>query len=881
MSTKKHSTIYRKDYQVPVFLVNELHLDCILSDKDCVVHAKTAFQKNPDSQETSGDLFLHGQELELLSIAVDGVELSSDKYQQTEDGVMLSGMPDAFMLELSTRIYPDKNTALEGLYRSSGNFCTQCEAEGFRKITYYLDRPDVMARFITRIEAAKTSCPVLLSNGNLVEEGDLEEGRHFAVWEDPFPKPCYLFALVAGDLVSLNDSFVTMSGRKIDLKIFVEKRNRNKCGHAMTSLKKSMQWDEEKFGLEYDLDRYMIVAVDDFNMGAMENKGLNVFNSKYVLASKDTATDQDYLGIEGVIGHEYFHNWTGNRVTCRDWFQLSLKEGLTVFRDQEFSSDMNSRAIQRIDDVRVLRNFQFREDAGPMAHPVRPDSFVEINNFYTVTIYNKGAEVIRMMHTLLGAENFRKGMNLYFERHDGQAVTCDDFVSAMADASGVDFEQFKLWYSQSGTPELQIEENWNNNSGKYTLEIVQTCPSTPDQLQKSKKPFHIPLCFGLLDSAGQDINPGKSLLHLRSERESYSFENLPERPVLSLLRGFSAPVKIMPWQDREQLAFLMANDSDPFNRWDAAFRLSEAVILEITQSLQKGESPALDPLFVEAVKRILTDQKSDKSLLGMALSLPEENYLAQQMAVIDPDNLHEGRNFVRQELCSFLHDEFRQIWKENRDQGDYELTPEAMGQRRLKNVCLSYLLAGKAPEQTDVELALRQYHDGQNMTDTVAVLAALSNCDIPERLKLLEHFYEKWKDDVLVMDKWLTLQATSSLPGTLASVQELMKHPAFSITNPNKVRSLIGAFGSNHVCFHRDNGEGYCFLAEQILALDSRNPQIASRLTTPFSTWKRYDGARQVLMKKQLQRIADKKGLSGDVSEMVRRSLHVCFFPNS
>ena len=554
MSTRKHSTIYRKDYQVPDFLINELHLDFILSDKDCVVHAKTVFQKNPDSQVTSGDLFLHGQGLELLNIAVDGVELSSDNYQLTNDGVILPGMSDTFILDLSTRIYPDKNTELEGLYRSSGNFCTQCEAEGFRKITYYLDRPDVMARFTTRIEASKTSCPVLLSNGNLVEEGDLEEGRHFVIWEDPFPKPSYLFALVAGDLVSLNDSFETMSGREIDLKIFVEKRNRNKCGHAMTSLKKSMQWDEEKFGLEYDLDMYMIVAVDDFNMGAMENKGLNVFNSKYVLASKETATDQDYLGIEGVIGHEYFHNWTGNRVTCRDWFQLSLKEGLTVFRDQEFSSDMNSRAIQRIEDVRVLRNFQFREDAGPMAHPVRPDSFVEINNFYTVTIYNKGAEVIRMMHTLLGAENFRKGMDLYFKRHDGQAVTCDDFVSAIADASGVDLEQFKLWHSQSGTPELQIEEHWNSNSGEYRLEIAQTCPSTPGQLQENKKAFHIPLCFGLLDSAGKDMNPGKDVLHFRSERESYSFENLPEKPVLSLLRGFSAPVKIMPWQDREQLA---------------------------------------------------------------------------------------------------------------------------------------------------------------------------------------------------------------------------------------------------------------------------------------------------------------------------------------
>jgi aminopeptidase N len=605
----------------------------------------------------------------------------------------------------------------------------------------------------------------------------------------------------------------------------------------------------------------------------MENKGLNIFNSKYVLASQVTATDQDYLGIEGVIGHEYFHNWTGNRVTCRDWFQLSLKEGLTVFRDQEFSSDMNSRAIQRIDDVRILRSFQFREDAGPMAHPVRPDSYVEINNFYTVTVYNKGAEVIRMMHTLLGAEKFRKGMDLYFERHDGHAVTCDDFVSAMASASEVDLDQFKLWYSQSGTPELQVEEKWDESSKEYNLKISQTCPSTPDQSQENKNAFHIPLRFGLLDASGKDMSIGNSLLELCKEEESFSFKDLSEKPVVSLLRGFSAPVKLKPWQDRNQLAFLMANDSDSFNRWDAAFRLSESVILEVTTALQNNETPLLDPLFIAAVKKILDDKKSDKSLLGMALSLPEETYLAQQMGVIDPDNLHKGRKFVRQELCNSLETEFRKVWNKNRDQGEYELTPEAMGQRRLKNVCLSYLLSRETPVQADVQLALEQYHDGQNMTDTIAVLAALCNCDIPERLELLDHFYDKWKDDVLVMDKWLILQATASLPATLESVKGLMNHPAFSIKNPNKIRSLIGAFGSNHVRFHDSNGEGYKFLADQILELDSRNPQIASRLTTPFLTWKRYDEARQVLMKEQLQRIADKEGLSGDVFEMVRRSL--------
>ncbi len=566
MSEKQHSTIYRKDYQVPGFLINQLDLDFRLGQESCVVNAKSRIKRNVSAAENDRDLFLNGDSLELLSVAINGQNLLSNQYHLDEKGLTLLQVPDRFVLEVSTRVFPDKNTALEGLYRSSGNFCTQCEAEGFRKITFYLDRPDVMARFTTRIEADRESCPVLLSNGNLVDTGDAGGGRHFALWDDPFPKPCYLFALVAGDLVCIKDKFVTMSGRTIDLHIYVESGNLDKCEHAIVSLQKSMAWDEEVFGLEYDLDTYMIVAVDDVNMGAMENKGLNIFNSKYVLASKETATDQDYLGMEGVIAHEYFHNWTGNRVTCRDWFQLSLKEGLTVFRDQEFSSDMNSRPVQRIEDVRVLRSFQFREDAGPMAHPVRPDSYVEINNFYTVTVYNKGAEVIRMIHTLLGIDNFRKGMDLYFQRHDGQAVTCDDFVAAMADASGVDLDQFKYWYSQSGTPALTVTEQWQEKDGKYRLTIRQSCPSTPSQSSFSKKAFHIPVRFGLLDSKGHDIDVGMTLLELKEKEQTFDFENLPEKPVLSLLRDFSAPVKVAPWQHREQLAFLMANDSDPFNR---------------------------------------------------------------------------------------------------------------------------------------------------------------------------------------------------------------------------------------------------------------------------------------------------------------------------
>ncbi len=870
MTETAHSTIYRKDYQVPPYLIDEINLTFILTDKECVVRALSSLRKN-DAYQGAAPLILDGQELELLSLAIDDQELSPDAYVKDKDGLTIHETPDRFVLETTTKIYPDANTALEGLYRSSGNFCTQCEAEGFRKITYYLDRPDVMARFTTRIEADKESCPVLLSNGNLLEEGGLSGGRHYAVWQDPFPKPCYLFALVAGDLVFIQDTFCTRSGRNIDLRIYVQARNREKCDHAMRSLKKAMQWDEEVFGLEYDLDTFMIVAVDDFNMGAMENKGLNVFNSKYVLASKETATDQDYLGIEGVIAHEYFHNWTGNRVTCRDWFQLSLKEGLTVFRDQEFSADMNSRAVQRIDDVRILRNFQFREDSGPMAHPVRPDSYVEINNFYTVTVYNKGAEVIRMMHTLLGAENFRKGMDLYFARHDGQAVTCDDFAAAMADASAVDLDQFKLWYSQSGTPLLQVKEDWNQGEEEYTLKIRQSCPPTPGQ--ESKKPFHIPVAFGLLDRSGKDISLASNLLELRQEEETFTFKGFQEQPMLSFLRGYTSPVKADTGQGREQLAFLMAHDNDPFNRWDAALRLSGSIILELTAKRERGESLALDPLFVDAVGKILGDTETDRSLLAMALTLPEESYLAQQMDIVDPDNLHLARKFVRQELAATLQEEFRATRDANREQGDYGLSPEQMGRRSLKNVCLSYLLSGDQPAQEDVVLALAQYEKGGNMTDVIAVLAALSHCAIAERQELLDNFYEKWKTDGLVMDKWLILQATSSLPQTLESVRALMDHPAFSLANPNKVRSLIGAFGSNHVRFHSDDGEGYRFLADQILTLDSRNPQIASRLTTPFATWKRYDQKRQELMQAQLQRIAAKDGLSGDVFEMVRRSL--------
>ncbi len=864
MSESLHKTIFRKDYKVPPFLIDEVLLTFSLEETFCVVTAESKYFRNPKSDEISTELFLDGENLELVELSVDGEKLDEQNYKIDANGLTLLHVPDSFVLKIKTKIFPDSNTALEGLYRTSGNFCTQCEAQGFRKITYYLDRPDVMARFTTRIEGDVKNCPVLLSNGNKIEEGELPGNRHFAVWQDPFPKPSYLFALVGGDLVCIEDTFTTKSGREIDLHIFVESQNSEKCGHAMRSLQKSMQWDEEVYGLEYDLDTYMIVAVDDFNMGAMENKGLNVFNSKYVLASKETATDQDYLGVEGVIAHEYFHNWTGNRVTCRDWFQLSLKEGLTVFRDQEFSSDMNSRAVQRIDDVRILRNFQFREDAGPMAHPVRPDSYVEINNFYTVTVYNKGAEVIRMMHTLMGVEKFRKGIDLYFERHDGQAVTCDDFVSAMADASGINLEQFSLWYSQPGTPVITVEEDWDAEKKEYTLRLSQ---------DSSGSPFHIPVAIGLVDSKGNDMEIEQDLLELRDERQVFCFKGITEKPSLSLFRGFSAPVKINPWQSREQLAFLMGHDTDPFNRWDASFSLSESVILELAKEQQEGKKLLLDSQFVEAVKNILRDKETDKSLLAMALSLPEESYLAQQMDIIDPDALHHARQFVRQELARLCAEDLQAVWRANNTHEKYALTPQAMGQRRLKNVCLVLLLAADAPHEDDVALAKKQYYEATNMTDCIAALSAFVQSSLPVRDELLDDFYRKWKSDQLVMDKWLILQASRGASSTLASVKDLMAHPAFSITNPNKIRSLIGAFGGNHFCFHAANGEGYEFLADQIIRLDSSNPQIASRLTTPFAAWKRYDTNRQELIKAQLQRILSKEGLSGDVFEMVKRSL--------
>ncbi len=867
--------IYRKDYAVFDYTIEHLHLKFELFEEQTIVTAHAEYKKNPLSKNDNPPLLLFGEKLELVSISMDGADLSTHRYRVDDKTLRLSDPPATFTLTTVTRINPAKNTALEGLYRSSGNYCTQCEAEGFRTITYYPDRPDVLTRFTTRIEADRQTCPILLSNGNLQESGKLDGNRHFTVWQDPFPKPCYLFALVAGRFVSLEDEFVTRSGKTVSLKIFVEGRNKGKCRHAMDSLKKAMRWDEQVYGLEYDLDTFMIVAVDDFNMGAMENKGLNVFNAKYVLSSPETATDQDYLGIEGVIAHEYFHNWTGNRVTCRDWFQLSLKEGLTVFRDQEFSSDMNSSAVQRIDDVRQLKNFQFKEDAGPMAHPVRPDCYMEINNFYTATVYNKGAEVIRMMHTLLGKEKFRRGMDLYFVRHDGQAVTCDDFVAAMRDASGIDLGQFQNWYSQAGTPFLQVQGLWREKEEEYRLVVKQsltdTLGLTPPQ------PFHIPLAVGLLGANRADLlekeHEGTSTLQLRESEQTFVFRGIKEQPIVSFLRDFSAPVRVAPFQSREQLAFLMRHDSNLFNRWDASARLAGEVILEVAGQLRQNLQPSLDEHYAAAVFHSLRREVKDPALLALSLSLPPETTLAQDMEIIDPDSLHGARQLVKSQLARQNVPAFMEMYLNNWEKGRYSLSSQAMGRRSLKNVALAYLMALDPLPEEHLALCAEQYRSATNMTDCIAALANLINVDHAIRQEVLADFYNKWVGDPLVLDKWFTLQALSTLPNTLNNVALLTDNPSFSIENPNKVRALIGAFcANNHVRFHEKTGAGYTFLADRILELNIINPQIAARLVAPLIHWKRYDMERQRLMCGQLERIANMQNLSRDVYEIVDKS---------
>jgi aminopeptidase N len=871
-------TIYLKDYTVPDYLIHSVALNFSLDDENTLVSSRLTLSRNPASQSKDSALTLSGENLKLIRIALDdGDDLSQNHYLQTQDTLVIHDVPQQqrFVLTIENAINPKANTALEGLYLSNGLLCTQCEAEGFRKITYFLDRPDVMTLFTTTLTGDKDRYPVLLSNGNKIAQGELPDNRHWVTWEDPFHKPCYLFALVAGQLERIEDNFTTQSGRTIDLQIFVEKHDIDKCSHAMQSLKNAMKWDEQVYGREYDLDLYMIVAVSHFNMGAMENKGLNVFNTKFVLARPDTATDSDYEHIEGVIAHEYFHNWTGNRITCRDWFQLSLKEGFTVFRDQEFTGDRTSKAVKRIEDVIALRTRQFAEDAGPLAHPIRPDAYIEINNFYTLTVYEKGAEVVRMIHTLLGADGFRKGSDLYFERHDGQAVTCDDFVSAMEAANGVDLTQFRRWYAQAGTPVLTVKQHYDAATQTLTLSLSQSCPPTPGQAVK--EPLHIPVTVGLLNKDGSALpcnaqGDHQVILQLTEAEQAFTFDRLSEQPVFSILRGFSAPVKLVMERSLDELAFLLSHDSDTFNRWEAGQQLAGQVIAGLITDVQNGRALQLNPIMIHAFKQVLEQAWADLSYFSLLLTLPSETYLAEQMPVVDVDAIHAAREFVIQTLAEQLQSQFQHLYREHHKDESGHFDAGAIGRRRIKNTCLSYL--GKLENKDIQQLAQQQFNSAKNMTDQMTALAVIVNNPHPAKQHCLDSFYRQWRDEALVIDKWFALQAANSMPDTFATVQALMQHPAFDLKNPNRVRSLIGAFSqANPLHFHAANGQGYRFLADQIIALNILNPQIASRMVGALTSWRRYDEGRQALIKAQLERIINTEAISKDVYEVASKSL--------
>jgi len=899
MKNAQPGTIYLRDYQAPAFLIDETDLRFELGEDSTLVISRLTMRRNPIwNDHAPGPLVLDGQDMLLEKLLIDGRALLADEYLIGPETLTIHALPEAvmlngaaFVLECHTRIKPQENTSLEGLYKSKKMFCTQCEAEGFRKITYYLDRPDVMSSFTTTVVADKARYPVLLSNGNPIESADEEGGRHSVRWQDPFRKPAYLFALVAGDLECVEDSFTTMSGRDITLRLFVEAKDLDKCDHAMLSLKNSMRWDEEIFGREYDLDIFMIVAVDDFNMGAMENKGLNIFNTSCVLANPATTTDAAFQRVEAVVAHEYFHNWSGNRVTCRDWFQLSLKEGFTVYRDAEFSSDMGSRTVKRIDDVSFLRTIQFAEDAGPMAHSVRPDAYMEISNFYTVTIYEKGAEVVRMIRELVGPENFRKGSDLYFERHDGQAVTTEHFVKAMEDASGVDLGQFRLWYSQAGTPVLRVSGSYDAARSVYALTVEQSCPPTPEQPQKL--PMHIPLRVALLNREGQELplildgaagSACERVLDVTEKVQRFEFSGIKSEPIPSLLRGFSAPVKLQFAYSRDDLLFLMAHDTDGFNRWNAAQQLGVEVLQELLADYQAGRELELPHGVIDAFGSILQnsidnserDDAQDKAAVAQLLTLPTEAYLAELSDEIDVPGIHAVREFASYILARALEKQFATVYQLNSSPEHYAADADGIGRRALKNTCLGYLM--RCGELRWLQTCNEQFSEADNMTDVSAALKLLVNSPMPEAAELREQalraFYDKWQHEALVVDQWFSVQATSVLPGTLDHVKKLMQHQAFDIKNPNKVRALVSAFANgNPVQFHDVSGNGYEFLADRIIELDGLNPQIASRLVTPLSRWRKFGEERQVRMKGALERVAQVGDLSKDVKEVVGKSL--------
>ena len=868
---KIHKIKYLKDYQEPLFTIDKIDLKFDIYNDFTRVTSNLKISKKLKLADADTSLVFDMKGFEVEKVIADDIVLMPVEYKIENEQFILARTPEKFKLEIISILKPGQNTSLEGFYKSGPILCTQCEAEGFRKITPFFDRPDVMTKYSCIITAEKTKYPVLLSNGNLVDSGNLEKGRHYVKWEDPFKKPSYLFALIAGDLHLIEDQFITCSNRIIDLNLYVEKENRELCEHAMNCLKQSMTWDEQRFDREYDLDLYQIVAVNDFNAGAMENKGLNVFNSKYILADSKTATDTDFFNIQRVIAHEYFHNWSGNRVTLKNWFQLSLKEGLTVFRDQEFSSDLNFRSVNRINNVKALRTLQFPEDSGPMTHPVRPLSYMEMNNFYTMTVYEKGAELVRMLFTILGKETFKKAMDLYFDKFDGKAVTIEDFVDCMQEISSINFSQFMLWYSQSGTPLVTIKRKYDKKSKVLTINFIQTC--TPDKNQKIKEPFHIPVNFGLLDGNGNDITPAdKSFFNLKQKEESLIFKNVPENTVPSFFRSFSAPVKIKADYTKDELAFIMAHDSDEFNRWDASQEIYFDEIIKHINSFDDIKNIKISAHLLKAFKVLLNDTVSNKAFIAKALSLPGENEIAEKFTIIDVDTIHIVRRQVKKNLAREFKDLFELIIKNCSDTDPADISPGSMAKRELKNTALSYL---GSMELNETSLMLfDKFRTASNMTDEIALFSILLDFDSEFKEKAVDVFYSKWKNNSLVLDKWFALQAISSCPGTLSKITRLVDHPDFSIKNPNKVRSLIGSFAMfNPVNFHQKDGKGYEFVSEQVKILDKINPQIASRIVTAFNNRKKYDENRNALMKKQLNNILSQPDLSKNVFEIVSNAL--------
>lgn len=876
MKESQPAAIYLKDYKVPPYLIDKTELTFDLDESVTIVTSRLHMRRNPAGGKSTEPLILDGgPDVKLIALAMDDYQLPPEEYRLINDKLIITATADEFVLTCETLIEPQNNTRLEGLYRSSSMFCTQCEAEGFRHITYYLDRPDVMSVFTTTIIADGQRYPVLLSNGNEIERGQTDDGKTRVVWHDPFPKPAYLFALVAGDLAVQNDSFTTMSGRQVALQIFTESHNIDKVDYAMGALKRSMAWDEKTYGREYDLDIFMIVAVDDFNMGAMENKGLNIFNSSCLLASPETTTDDAYLRIEAIVAHEYFHNWSGNRVTCRDWFQLSLKEGFTVFRDQCFSADMHSPTVKRVEDVSFLKTAQFAEDAGPMAHPVRPASFIEISNFYTLTVYEKGAEIVRMIHTLLGAENFRKGSDLYFQRHDGQAVTCDDFIAAMEDASGVDLTQFARWYSQAGTPLLSVSDEYDSEQQSYRLTVKQETPETPNQ--PTKLPLHIPIRMGLLDAQGAPIiasingqQGDEHVLHLTQNEQVFEFTGVESQPVPSLLRGFSAPVKLSYDYSSENLLTLMSADTDGFNRWSSAQQLAVNELTQLIEQAKAGQTLSINSQLVAGFKHLLSDASLDPAMVALILALPSQAYLAEISKTIYPSAIKQARNYLKGQLAKQLSQEFATLYKRLNTSQVYQPTATDIARRSLKNIALSYWLESAQTEALDA--VATQYQGANNMTDQLAALSMALQVAHPQAQTMLASFYQQWQNEPLVVNKWLMLSASQEAEDVLEQVRDLLQHPAFDLKNPNKVRSLLGGFGQSVSGFHKQDGSGYEFLADQIIVLNKRNPQIASRLCTPLTRWKKMQPELAEKMKAQLERIMT-EDLSKDVYEVISKSL--------